>query len=116
MSVLGRHAGFLVGALSALLSNVFFVGSWTPWQIAWGLVGYLGGLLATWVRSAALQGTRRNPQTSTFSSYGLGVSGLVMNVYFVIGLSSSNPRSPPFSRLQLLFLDLTRMGNNAYFS
>ena len=46
---LGRHAGFLVGALSALLSNAFFgQGSWTPWQMyAWGLVGYLGGLLAT---------------------------------------------------------------------
>ena len=45
---LGRRSGFVVGALAALVSNVFFgQGPWTPWQMyAWGLVGYLGGVLA----------------------------------------------------------------------
>ncbi|HIT45178.1 MAG TPA: ECF transporter S component [Candidatus Aphodovivens excrementavium] len=44
----GRRSGFLVGALAALVSNFFFgQGPWTPWQMyAWGLIGYLGGLLA----------------------------------------------------------------------
>lgn len=44
----GRHAGFLIGALAALASNLFFgQGPWTPWQMyAWGLVGYLAGVLA----------------------------------------------------------------------
>ena len=57
---LGRHAGFLVGALSALLSNVFFgQGSWTPWQMyAWGLVGYLGGLLATFTSARSASSKR----------------------------------------------------------
>jgi energy-coupling factor transport system substrate-specific component len=44
----GRHSGFMVGALAALVSNFFFgQGAWTPWQMyAWGLVGYLAGVLA----------------------------------------------------------------------
>lgn len=44
----GRRAGFMVGALAAFVSNLFFgQGPWTPWQMyAWGLVGYLGGVLA----------------------------------------------------------------------
>ncbi len=46
--VFGPEAGFLTGAVSALASNLFFgQGPWTPWQMfAWGLIGFLGGLLA----------------------------------------------------------------------
>lgn len=44
---LGRKAGFMVGAMSMLISNFLFgQGPWTPWQmIAAALVGYLAGLL-----------------------------------------------------------------------
>jgi energy-coupling factor transport system substrate-specific component len=44
---LGPAPGFMVGATSALVSNVFFgQGPWTPWQmLAWGGVGVAGGLL-----------------------------------------------------------------------
>lgn len=43
----GRRDGFMVGALAALVSNVFLgQGPWTPWQMyAWGLAGYLAGVL-----------------------------------------------------------------------
>lgn len=46
-AALGRRSGFVVGAVAALASNVFFgQGPWTPWQMyAWGLVGYVGGVL-----------------------------------------------------------------------
>ena len=39
------HGG---GAIAALVSNFFFgQGPWTPWQMyGWGLIGYLGGVLA----------------------------------------------------------------------
>ncbi len=49
---LGRESGFLVGALTALLSNFAFgQGPWTPFQmLAWGGIGYLAGLLATPLR------------------------------------------------------------------
>lgn len=45
---LGPEAGFAVGALSAVLSNVYFgQGPWTPFQMAaWGLLGFLAGVLA----------------------------------------------------------------------
>ena len=48
---LGGQAGFLVGALSMLLSNFFYVqGAWTPWQMAaMGLIGLVAGLLGRWV-------------------------------------------------------------------
>ena len=51
---LGGAPGFVVGALSALVSNFFFgQGVWTPWQMAgWGLCGVLGAALAVGSRNA----------------------------------------------------------------
>lgn len=42
----GPEAGFLVGALTAIISNMYFgQGPWTPFQMfAWGIVGLLAGL------------------------------------------------------------------------
>ncbi len=44
---LGGEAGFLVGSLSMLVSNIFFgQGPWTPWQMAaMGLLGWLAGII-----------------------------------------------------------------------
>ena len=41
------EAGFMVGAASGIISNIFFgQGPWTPWQmLGFGLVGFIGGLL-----------------------------------------------------------------------
>ena len=46
--VLGGAPGFVVGAIGALASNVFFgQGPFTPWQmVAWGGVGLFGAVLA----------------------------------------------------------------------
>ena len=45
---LGSESGFLVGAMSALVSNFYFgQGPWTPFQmLAWGLIGLVAGYLA----------------------------------------------------------------------
>ena len=45
---LGGEAGFLVGAMSGLLSNFYFgQGPWTPFQmLAWGMTGLIAGILA----------------------------------------------------------------------
>ena len=42
----GGEAGFLVGCLIMMLSNIFMgQGPWTPWQMfAMGLIGFLGGV------------------------------------------------------------------------
>ena len=44
---LGSETGFLVGAMSALVSNIFFgQGPYTAFQmLAWGLIGFIAGLL-----------------------------------------------------------------------
>ena len=44
---LGPAPGFMVGATTAVVSNLFFgQGPWTPWQmLAWGFVGVVGGLM-----------------------------------------------------------------------
>lgn len=45
---LGGEAGFLVGALSAILSNFYFgQGPWTAFQmLAWGFIGLFAGILS----------------------------------------------------------------------
>lgn len=43
----GKEIGFLIGALTALLSNIYFgQGAWTPFQmLSWGIVGFVAGML-----------------------------------------------------------------------
>lgn len=43
----GGETGFLVGAVTAFASNMFFgQGPWTPWQMfAFGIIGFLAGVL-----------------------------------------------------------------------
>lgn len=43
---MGPESGFLVGSLSAIISNIFFgQGPWTPFQmLAWGLIGMIAGV------------------------------------------------------------------------
>ena len=45
---IGSESGFLVGALSAVLSNFYFgQGPWTIFQmLAWGMIGYIAGMVA----------------------------------------------------------------------
>lgn len=44
----GPESGFMTGALTAFVSNIFFgQGPWTAWQIlGWGIIGFLAGVLA----------------------------------------------------------------------
>jgi ECF-type transporter family protein/prenyltransferase/squalene oxidase-like repeat protein len=49
---LGAVPGFMVGAIAALVSNIFLSqGPWTPWQmVGWGVVGIAGAVLARFLR------------------------------------------------------------------
>ena len=44
---LGAESGFMVGSLTAIVSNIFFgQGPWTPFQMfVWGIIGFLSGLI-----------------------------------------------------------------------
>ena len=70
-----------VGALAALCSNFFFgQGPWTPWQMyAWGLVGYLGGVLA----DHGVLGRRGALYAWGFLS--ALMYGAILNGYYVLG-------------------------------
>ena len=74
--VLGGAPGFVVGAVSALASNLFFgEGPWTPWQmVAWGGCGVLGAGLAR----LAGRGLGRVPLAAVCGVAGLGF-GAIMN-------------------------------------
>lgn len=51
--VFGPGAGFMVGALAALISDFFLgMGPWVPWQmVAWGLAGAAAGFLGRWQKN-----------------------------------------------------------------
>lgn len=80
-AALGRREGFMVGALAALVSNFFFgQGAWTPWQMyAWGLVGYLAGVLG---------GHGLFERRGVLYTYGFASAlmyGAILNGWYVIG-------------------------------
>lgn len=52
----GSEAGFMTGALSAIISNFYFTqGPWTPFQMfSWGIVGLIAGLIAEPLKKSKL--------------------------------------------------------------
>ena len=87
---LGGEAGFLVGAVTALVSNFYFgQGPWTPYQMfAFGLLGFFAGLLFY---------RRRQPPRAVLCLYGflsvLLVYGGIMNPAAVL-MAQSAPTLP----------------------
>ena len=90
---LGYEAGFMVGALSAFISNFYFgQGAWTPFQmVSFGLIGLLSGLLF-----------RKNRNIWLILIYG-AISGvfysLVMDVWTVISVDNAFVLERYFSAL-----------------
>jgi energy-coupling factor transport system substrate-specific component len=92
---LGGAPGFAVGAVTALVSNIFLShGPWTPWQMAaWGGVGIAGGTLGAVVRRVRHRrsqgdaaGVAEPPELGRWSlALACGLAGLgfgvVMDVY-----------------------------------
>ena len=52
----GSEAGFLTGALTALISNFYFgQGPWTPFQMfSWGIIGFIAGLVSSRLKRSKL--------------------------------------------------------------
>ncbi|MDY2777493.1 MAG: DUF6580 family putative transport protein [Collinsella sp.] len=84
---LGRRNGFMVGALAALASNFFLgQGMWTPWQMyAWGVVGYLGGVLAEVGAFTRADGRVRLWAVLSYGAMSGMIFGAIINAYDIIG-------------------------------
>ena len=98
----GGESGFLVGAVTMLLSNMLFSqGPWTPWQMfAMGIIGFLAGILFKkgWLRrtraslavfgafaAVVVYGGIMNPASMLmYSSQAITVKALM--AYYVSGL------------------------------
>lgn len=79
---MGPESGFLVGSLSAVISNIFFgQGPWTPFQmLAWGTIGLFAGL-------PGLRGLLRKKAPLAIYGVlaGIGYSG-IMDIWTVFSL------------------------------
>jgi len=89
----GGEAGFLVGAMTGFVSNMFFgQGPWTPWQMfAFGIIGFLAGVLFKkgWM-------LRSNAALCTFGGLATFIIyGGIMNPAAVL-MFQSNPKLPMF--------------------
>lgn len=94
--VFGRRSGFMVGALAALVSNFFFgQGPWTPWQMyAWGLVGYLAGVLADCGAFRWRVGKRGVAPMLYAYGFASGLLyGFLLNTWYIVGYL--NPITAP---------------------
>ncbi|MFT4048679.1 MAG: hypothetical protein QM648_02435 [Solirubrobacterales bacterium] len=88
---LGFAPGWMVGVLTALVSNFYFAqGPWTPWQmLAWGLCGLFGALLARAGVGAGSSARRRVPMALCCALAGLAY-GVVVNFGSAVNLASSD--------------------------
>jgi energy-coupling factor transporter ATP-binding protein EcfA2/uncharacterized membrane protein len=84
---LGAQSGFLVGSMSAFVSNFLFgQGPWTPFQmLAWGLIGFFAGLLVT--------NLLKSKSPMALSIYGFFavflLHGGITDLWTLLGLTSS---------------------------
>ena len=78
----GGETGFVVGAMSAFVSNFFFgQGPWTPWQMfGFGIIGFISGII---FEKGILKKTRLNLSIFGFFST-LIIYGGIMNPASVI--------------------------------
>lgn len=82
---LGAEAGFMVGSLSAIISNIFFgQGPWTPFQMfVWGMIGFISGVIF-----------RKNNRPNKFALAAMGIFGgimfsMMMDIWTVLSLDGA---------------------------
>lgn len=110
---LGAEAGFLTGAISALVSNMFFgQGPWTPFQMfMWGMIGFIAGLLGkTGVMHKKIPLILFGISAGVFFSFGMDIWGTV-SIYGVfsweaysLALTSAVPFTIIYAISNVIFL------------
>lgn len=81
-AALGPEAGFLVGSLTAVVSNFFFgQGPWTPFQMfAWGILGFFSGVLLFRAKKKSL------PVMCALGAAGGALFSLLMDIWTTLSL------------------------------
>lgn len=111
--VFGWYDGFLIGATTAFVSNIFLgQGPWTPWQmIAWGIIGIIGGLMKR---------KNKKPKIEYFTiiSFVCGILfGFIMNMWHVIGfLKDISKEAILLTYLNSVYYDVLHGVGNVIFS
>ena len=108
----GPESGFMVGAIAAILSNIFFgQGPWTPWQMfAWGLMGLTAGLLQnkSWLKN-------KYGRLSFGFAWGF-IFGWIMDIWYIIGFISPLTWQTIFGGFAAsLYFDLIHALPNVFF-
>ena len=77
---LGSETGFLVGSLSAFISNFYFgQGPWTPFQmLAWGLIGFIAGCLGRYLK-------KNKPLLLIYGVLSGAAYSFIMDIWTVMG-------------------------------
>lgn len=110
----GGEAGFLVGAVSGFVSNIFFgQGPWTPWQMfGFGIIGFFAGVF---FKHGFLKKNRLSLSVFGFFST-LVLYGVIMNVATVIMWQSNiNFNMILSSCVMGLPFDLVHAASSAFF-
>ena len=110
--VLGPQTGFVVGALTAIVSNIFLgQGPWTPWQMyAWGMIGLLAGYLRnTWVMN--------NKAGQCIYGFIVGILfGWFMNIWVIFSLGQPvNWQTITIYNTASILFDLAHSFSNIFF-
>jgi len=86
----GAEIGFLIGALSALISNIYFgQGPWTPFQMfAWGMIGFMAGL--PFIRQVLLQ---NRFMLALFGVFAGVIFSLMMDIWAVLSIDGTFNRN-----------------------
>ena len=81
----GREEGFMIGALTMLVTNVFFgQGPWTPWQMfSMGFVGYLAGVMESRGRLG------RRWSVAAFGALMALLYGFILDTWSIVGFVSN---------------------------
>ena len=111
--VFGSYNGFLIGATTAFVSNIFLgQGPWTPWQmIAWGIVGLIGGLLGS-------RGKKPKLEIFTIVAFASGIIfGFIMNLWHVIGfIKELTKEALILTYINSVYFDVLHAVGNVIFS
>ncbi|MGF7437541.1 ECF transporter S component [Lentilactobacillus senioris] len=110
--VLGPESGFIVGATSAIVSNIFLgQGPWTPWQMfCWGLMGITAGLIRNrkWAKNKYF--------LCAFGFIWGFLFGWIMNMWYVVAyISPINLKSVMAAYVASFYFDLMHALSNVFF-